>query len=82
MIRVIHSFGVRNKPIGKYPPISGKISSISGYGSSANPPQDMVLPSEVFYKTSIRLPNQDSFEHKLTNTQSSPLKKMKTSPMK
>ena len=33
----------------------------------------MVIQREVFHKTSIRVPNQDAFEKKLTNTQSFPL---------
>ena len=71
-IRVLHSFGVGTNPIGGSSPISGKILSIVGDGFSANPPQAMVLPREVFQKTSIRVPDQDAFEHKLNNTQSFP----------
>ena len=68
-IWVLHSFGVGTNPIGRSYPITGKTLSLSGYGLSANPYQAMVLPKEVFYKTSIWVPNQDVFERKLINTQ-------------
>ena len=74
-IRVLHSFGIGTNPIGGSYPISGKIISLVGDVSPANDPQDMVFPRELFHKTSIRLPNQDDFEHDLNNTQSLPLKK-------
>ena len=43
-IQVLHSFGVGINPIGGYSPIAVKILSLVGDGSSANPPQAMVLP--------------------------------------
>ena len=52
-IRVLHSFGVGTNPIGGSSTIAGKIISLAGDGSSANPPQAMVFPKEVFHKTSI-----------------------------
>ena len=72
-IWVIHSFGVRTNPTGGYSPISGKIIYFTGHGSFANPTQAMVLPREVLHKTPIRVPNQDTFERKLINTQAFPL---------
>ena len=72
-IQVLHSFGVGINPIGGSSPIAGKILSLVGDGSSANPPQAIVFPREVFHKTSIRVPDQDYFEHKINNTQSFPL---------
>ena len=72
-IRVLHSFGVRTNPIVGSPPIAGKILSLVGDVSSSNPPQSMLLPREVFHKTSIRVTNQDSFEQNFNNTQSFPL---------
>ena len=74
-IRVLHSFGVGTNPIGGSSPISGKIISLVVDGSYANPPQAMVLLSEVFHKTSIWVPDQDAFEHKLKNTKAFPLLK-------
>ena len=35
----------------------------------------MVLPRKVFHKTSIQVPDQDDFDHKLKNTQALPLQK-------
>ena len=64
---ILRSWDQPNKRIS---PIAGKILSLAGNVSSANPPQSMVLPREVFHKTSIWVPNQDSFEHNITNTQS------------
>ena len=74
-IRVLHSFVVGTNPIGGSYPISGNILSLVGNGSYDSPPQAMVLPREVFHKTSIWIPDQDYFEHKLNNTQAFPLKK-------
>ena len=75
MIRVLHFFGVGTNPIGGSSPIAGKILSLVDDGSSANPPQAMVIPREVIHKTSIWVTDQDSCEHKLNNTQASPLLK-------
>ena len=72
-IRALHSFGVGTNPIGWSYPIDDKILSLAVNGPSDNAPQDMVLPREVFHKTSIQVPNKDDFEHKLINTQSFPL---------
>ena len=58
MIRVLHSFGVGTKPIGVSYPIYGKILSLVGNLLSTNPPQAMLLPREVFHKTSTRVPDQ------------------------
>ena len=33
----------------------------------------MVLPREVFHRTSVRVPNQDTFKHNIINTKALPL---------
>ena len=55
-IRVLHSFGFGTNLIKGSSTISGNIY-FTGDGLFDKPPHAMVLPREVFHKTSIRVPN-------------------------
>ena len=73
MIRVLHSFGIMDNSIGESSPIAFKILSLAVNGYSTKTPKAMVIPREVFHKTLIRVPYQDTFGHKIINAQASPL---------
>ena len=70
MIRIVHSIGYGTNPIGQVSPIANHILTLTGDGSTANPPQALILPQETATPIDIRVPSEAEFNTKiLTNTQ-------------
>ena len=72
-VRIVHSLGFGTNPIGDVSPIANHVLTLTGDGSTATPPQVLLLPNESADLIEIRIPSEPEFNAKISSTSRFPL---------